>query len=81
MKVHNPQAGDETIRAIDERNAFTMHTLLNGVIRGGTGARAYRELKRVDMGGKTGTPAPWWPWAGWGTTRCVRSETAKQGAA
>ena len=55
MKVHNPQAGDETIRAIDERNAFIMHTLLNGVIRGGTGARAYRELKRVDMGGKTGT--------------------------
>ena len=31
MRAQNPHAGDETIRAIDERNAFVMHTLLNGV--------------------------------------------------
>ena len=55
MRERNRKAGDETIRAIDERNAFIMHTLLNGVVTGGTGARAYRELKRRDMGGKTGT--------------------------
>lgn len=55
MRVKNPSAGTETIRAIDDRNAFIMHTLLNGVIREGTGARAYRALKRTDMGGKTGT--------------------------
>ena len=57
MRVNNPKAGNETIRAIDDRNAFVMHTLLNGVVSapGGTARRAYRELKRSDMGGKTGT--------------------------
>lgn len=57
MRVNNPKAGNESIRAIDERNAFVMHTLLNGVVSApdGTGRRAYRELKRTDMGGKTGT--------------------------
>ena len=57
MRVNNPKAGNEAIRAIDERNAFVMHTLLNGVVSGpgGTARRAYRELKRPDMGGKTGT--------------------------
>ncbi len=55
MRVHNPAAGDETIRSLSERNAFIMHTLLNGVIREGTGRRAYLALKRPDMGGKTGT--------------------------
>ena len=55
MKVHNPAAGEEQIRVLDERNAFVMHTLLNGVIREGTGRRAYMALKRPDMGGKTGT--------------------------
>ena len=57
MRVHNPKAGNEAIRAIDERNAFVMHTLLNGVVSasGGTARRAFRELKRTDMGGKTGT--------------------------
>lgn len=57
MRVKNPKAGDERIRAIDERNAFIMHTLLNAVAsdRGATAARAYRELKRSDIGGKTGT--------------------------
>jgi penicillin-binding protein 1A len=55
MRVNNPQAGNEDIRAIDERNAFVMHTLLHGVVHSGTGARAYRTLGRSDMGGKTGT--------------------------
>ena len=57
MRVNNPKAGNETIRAIDDRNAFVMHTLLNGVVSapGGTARRAYRELNRSDMGGKTGT--------------------------
>lgn len=57
MTASNPKAGNEAIRAIDERNAFVMHTLLNGVVSqaGGTARRAYRELKRTDMGGKTGT--------------------------
>lgn len=55
MKVNNPEAGDEKIRVLDERNAFLMHTLLNGVIREGTGRRAYKTLQRPDMGGKTGT--------------------------
>ena len=55
MRVHNPAAGDESIRVLADRNAFIMHTLLNGVIREGTGRRAYNTLKRPDMGGKTGT--------------------------
>jgi len=55
MRVNNPKAGDESIRIIDERNAFVMHSLLSGVIREGTGRRAYLTLKRPDMGGKTGT--------------------------
>ena len=55
MRANNPKAGNEAIRAIDERNAFIMHTLLSGVTREGTARRAYRALKRSDMGGKTGT--------------------------
>ena len=57
MRANNPKAGDERIRAIDERNAYIMHTLLNSVatVPGATAARAYRELKRSDIGGKTGT--------------------------
>ena len=55
MRAHNPKAGNESIRAIDERNAFIMHTLLAGVTREGTARRAYRALQRSDMGGKTGT--------------------------
>lgn len=57
MRANNPKAGDERVRAIDERNAFIMHSLLNAVASqpGATAARAYRELKRKDIGGKTGT--------------------------
>ncbi len=40
---------------IDPRNAFIMNSFLQDTIRYGTGARAYRELKRNDIAGKTGT--------------------------
>ena len=41
-------------RAIDERTAYLVHSLLRDVVRRGTGSRA-RELGRSDIGGKTGT--------------------------
>lgn len=42
-------------RAIDERNAFMMSSLLQEVTRFGTAARAQATLKRPDIFGKTGT--------------------------
>ena len=45
----------ESMRAIDERNAFVMSSLLQEVTRSGTAASAQRELKRSDLYGKTGT--------------------------
>jgi len=42
-------------RVIDERNAYIMHTMLQDVIRRGTGIRAWRALQRRDIAGKTGT--------------------------
>ena len=47
-------AGHGAQRAIDARNAFIMHTLLQDVVRYGTAARAM-QLGRSDLGGKTGT--------------------------
>ena len=41
-------------RAIDERNAFIMHSMLQDVVRRGTARRALA-LKRNDLAGKTGT--------------------------
>lgn len=41
-------------RAIDPRNAYIMNNLLVGVAQRGTGAKS-NVLKRVDIGGKTGT--------------------------
>lgn len=55
MQQSNKKAGDETIRAITARNAFVMHTMLQGVVQSGTGYRAWAALHRPDMGGKTGT--------------------------
>jgi penicillin-binding protein 1A len=49
------KAGDESNRVIDARNAFLMNSLLNGVTRFGTAARASATLKRTDLAGKTGT--------------------------
>jgi penicillin-binding protein 1A len=45
----------ESQRAIDERNAFIMSSLLQEITRTGTAARAQALLKRPDLYGKTGT--------------------------
>lgn len=45
----------ETTPTIDPRNAFIINTILQDGVMYGTGARAYRELKRNDIAGKTGT--------------------------
>ena len=41
-------------RTVDVRNAFVMYSMMQDVIRGGTGARAM-SLGRTDLAGKTGT--------------------------
>jgi penicillin-binding protein 1A len=48
-------AGDDTLRAIDPRNAFVMDSMLRDVTIYGTAARASATLKRRDLAGKTGT--------------------------
>jgi penicillin-binding protein 1A len=48
------QAGDESLRVIDARNAFIMDSMMHDVIRYGTAARAMA-LQRQDLAGKTGT--------------------------
>jgi penicillin-binding protein 1A len=48
------KAGDESVRAIDARNAFLMDSMLRDVVRRGTATVALR-LKRSDLAGKTGT--------------------------
>ncbi|RTL56881.1 MAG: PBP1A family penicillin-binding protein [Rhodocyclaceae bacterium] len=50
-----PVAGDESLRAIDARNAYIMDSLLHEVTKRGTAARAPVILKRYDIAGKTGT--------------------------
>ncbi|MCG2591317.1 penicillin-binding protein 1A [Ramlibacter sp. XY19] len=50
-----PPLLNESVRAIDARNAFIMDRLLQEVARSGTAARAQRDLKRPDLYGKTGT--------------------------
>jgi penicillin-binding protein 1A len=50
-----PPVLDESMRAIDARNAFIMTSLLQEVTRSGTAAKAQAALKRVDVYGKTGT--------------------------
>jgi penicillin-binding protein 1A len=47
-------AGNGAPRAIDERNAWVMNSMLLDVVRRGTAASA-RVLKRNDLAGKTGT--------------------------
>ncbi|MFO7808395.1 penicillin-binding protein 1A [Guyparkeria sp.] len=42
-------------RVISAQNAFLMRSGLRGVVREGTGVRAWRALEREDIGGKTGT--------------------------
>jgi len=54
MQSH-PKPNNESMRAIDARNAFVMSNLLQEVARSGTAARAQATLKRPDLYGKTGT--------------------------
>jgi penicillin-binding protein 1A len=51
----NVEAGDETLRVIDARNAYIMDSLLRDVTIRGTAAKAAATLKRRDLAGKTGT--------------------------
>lgn len=56
VAVANPlQAGDESIRAIDARNAYLTDSMMRDVTIYGTAARASSQLKRHDLAGKTGT--------------------------
>jgi penicillin-binding protein 1A len=48
-------AGSESNRALNERNAYLMDSLMKDVARYGTAARASAALKRSDIAGKTGT--------------------------
>jgi penicillin-binding protein 1A len=48
------KAGDEAHRAIDERNAYIVDSMLRDVVRKGTATKALA-LKRTDLAGKTGT--------------------------
>ena len=54
LDIHAPVL-NESIRAIDGRNAFIMGALLQEVTRSGTAAKAQAMLKRTDLYGKTGT--------------------------
>lgn len=55
LSEYQPQLLTQQPRAIDERNAFVMNSLLQHVARSGTAARAQSTLKRPDLYGKTGT--------------------------
>lgn len=48
-------AGDESLLAIDPRNAYLMDSMMRDVTIYGTAARASATLKRRDLAGKTGT--------------------------
>ncbi len=54
FQVTPEKAGDETLRVIDERNAFMIDSMLKDVVKHGTAMRAL-SLKRTDLAGKTGT--------------------------
>ncbi|SHI08671.1 penicillin-binding protein 1A [Pollutimonas bauzanensis] len=55
MQAKPTVAGDAAARAVDPRTVYVMTDMLRGVATSGTGARVHRELKRDDIGGKTGT--------------------------
>jgi penicillin-binding protein 1A len=55
LSEFTPPVLDESMRAIEARNAFVMTSLLGEVTRSGTAARAQATLKRSDIYGKTGT--------------------------
>lgn len=50
-----PPLPNESVRAVDARNAFVMSRLLQEITRAGTAAKAQAALKRPDVYGKTGT--------------------------
>jgi len=50
-----PPVLDESLRALDARNAFVMSSLLQEVTRSGTAGGTQQRLKRPDVYGKTGT--------------------------
>ncbi len=50
-----PPALNESMRALNARNAYVMDSLLNSVASRGTAAAAQRLLGRTDLYGKTGT--------------------------
>jgi len=55
LSQSTPAPLDDSVRAIDARNAFVMNSLLQEVTRSGTAASAKRALGRGDIFGKTGT--------------------------
>lgn len=55
MRAKPVVAGDAAARAVDPRTVYVMNDMLRGVATYGTAARVHRELKRNDIGGKTGT--------------------------
>ena len=55
LSEFKPPELDESLRAIDARNAYVMTSLLQEVTRSGTASRAPVVLKRQDIYGKTGT--------------------------
>jgi penicillin-binding protein 1A len=52
--AHPQQAGEESLRVIDARNAFLMDSMMQDVTRYGTAA-SVAKLGRRDLAGKTGT--------------------------
>ena len=54
-EVKPPEAGQESARALDARNAYLVDNMLRDVVRSGTGAAATQRLGRSDIAGKTGT--------------------------
>jgi penicillin-binding protein 1A len=55
LRESAPPVLDESMRTLDERNAFVMGSLLQEITRAGTAANAQRVLRRTDLYGKTGT--------------------------
>ncbi|SFD79854.1 penicillin-binding protein 1A [Massilia yuzhufengensis] len=55
FEAPRPRPRQDSARVLDARNAFLADSMLRDVARQGTGAQAGRELKRADIGGKTGT--------------------------
>ncbi|HOE41859.1 MAG TPA: penicillin-binding protein 1A [Rhodoferax sp.] len=55
LRQTQPAVLNDSVRAIDARNAFIMNSLLQEVTRSGTAASAQGTLKRPDLYGKTGT--------------------------